>query len=105
MNPTNIGNLLKSGLLALGVSSTILGYISAEMWAAIGGLILTIGVAIWQFVSLKTTKLIEAVADEPVVAQVVVHDPEVAKAVPSPKVVPVAKIVKVVPVNRNPKSR
>lgn len=87
MNPTAVGNLIKSGLLALGVSSTILGYISAEMWAAIGGLVLTIGVAIWQFISLRTAKLIEAVADEPVVKEVVVKDSELAMSIPSTKVV------------------
>ena len=97
MNPTAVGNLLKSGLLALGVSSTILGYISAEVWAAIGGLVLTVGVAIWQFVSLRTAKLIAAAADSPEVVKVVVHDPVVAKAVPSRKVVPVSHNPKSVP--------
>ena len=87
MNPTNMGNLIKSGLLALGVSSTILGYISAEMWAAIGGLVLTIGVAVWQFVSLKTTKIIEATASLPEVKEVSVNSAKLAISIPSNKVV------------------
>ena len=88
MNPTQVGNLIKSGLLAIGVSTTIVGYVSAEVWTAIGGVVIAVGAAIWQFASLKTTKIIEAAADSPEVAKVIVHDPELAKAVPSPKVVP-----------------
>jgi hypothetical protein len=42
---------------------------------------------IWQVVAGKTNKLIEAVAAEPVVGTIVVHDPAVAAAIPSPKVI------------------
>lgn len=88
MNATQIGNLVKSGLLAIGVSSSVIGYISAEAWVAVGGAVLAVGTVIWQVVASKTAKLIEAVAGEPEVVKVVVADKELAKAVPSPKVVP-----------------
>ena len=87
MNPTNIWNLIKSGLLALGVSSSVIGYISDEVGIAVGGAVIAIGAAIWQVIALKTTKLIEAVAKDPEVSKVVVHNPELAEAIPSPKVV------------------
>lgn len=87
MNPTAVGNLIKSGLLALGVSGSILGYVSSEVWVAIGGVVLAVGAGIWQFVSLKTTKLIEAVAEEPVVKEIVVKDPGLALSIPNTKVV------------------
>lgn len=87
MNPTQIGNLIKSALLTLGVSSSVIGYVSAEAWIAVGGAVLAVGTVIWQVVASKTVALIEAVADEPEVVKVVVADKELAKAVPSPKVV------------------
>ncbi len=87
MNPTQVGNLIRSGLLALGVSSSVLGYVSAEAWVAIGGAVVAVGTVIWQIVSSKTAKLIESVAADPAVAKVVVHDPELANTIPSTKVV------------------
>jgi len=54
---------------------------------AIGGLVLTVGIAIWQIVSLRAAALIASVADEPVVEEVVLKDKVLAKAIPSPKVV------------------
>lgn len=87
MNPTQVGNLIKSALLALGVSGTVLGYVSAEAWVAVGGAVVAVGTVIWQVVAGKTNKLIEAVAAEPVVGTIVVHDPAVAAAIPSPKVI------------------
>ena len=87
MNPTQVGNLIKSGLMALGVSSSVLAWVSNEVWIAIGGLVLTVGIAIWQIVSLRAAALIASVADEPVVEEVVLKDKVLAKAIPSPKVV------------------
>lgn len=87
MNPTQVGNLIKSGLLALGVSSSVLAWVSNEVWIAIGGLVLTVGIAIWQIVSLRAAALIASVADEPVVEQVVLKDKVMAKEIPSSKVV------------------
>lgn len=87
MNPTQVGNLIKSGLMALGVSSSVLAWISNEVWIAIGGLVLTVGIAIWQIISLRAAALIASVADEPVVEQVVLKDKVMAKEIPSSKVV------------------
>jgi hypothetical protein len=89
MNPTSLGNLIKSGLLAIGVSSTILGYVSSEVWVAIGGVVLALGAAVWQAVALKTEKLINTVGELPEVAKVIVHEPDLAQAIPSTKVVSV----------------
>ncbi len=86
MNPTQVGNIIKSGLLAIGVSSSLLGYISSEMWIAIGGATLAVGAGIWQFIALKTKNLIEATAAAPEVAQVVVRDPVLAATSVSGKV-------------------
>lgn len=87
MNATQIGNLIKSGLLALGVSSSVLGYVSAEVWVAVGGAILAIGTVIWQIIASKTATLIATVADEPEVVKVVVDDEPLADSIPSRKVV------------------
>ncbi len=48
---------------------------------------MAVGTVIWQIVASKTAKLIEAVATDPAVAKVEVHDPELAEAIPSRKVV------------------
>ena len=87
MNATQIGNAIKSMLIAAGVSGSFLGYISDDMWVAIGGFVLAVGAFIWQLVTHKTETLIKNVADSPLVAEVVVKSPATVSAVPSPKVV------------------
>jgi len=87
MNATQVGNLIKSGLLALGVSSSVLGYVSAEVWVAVGGAVVAVGTVIWQIVANKTAKLIEAVAEAPEVKKVVVKSPALALSIPNIKVV------------------
>ena len=87
MNPTQVGNLIKSGLLAIGVSTTIVGYVSAEVWTAIGGVVIAISAAIWQFASLKTEKIIEATAAMPEVKEVSVNSAKLAISIPNTKVV------------------
>ncbi len=87
MNPTQVGNLIKSALLALGVSSTIVGYVSAEVWVAIGGVVLAVGAAAWQWATLRTHKMIEAVAAEPQVKEISVNSAKLAISIPNNKVV------------------
>lgn len=86
MNPTQLGNLIRSGLLALGVSSTVVGYFTTEVYTAVGGLVLAIGSGIWMYISNKTEKLIVAVAEEPSVKEIVVPL-TLAKIIKHPKVV------------------
>jgi hypothetical protein len=87
MNPTQIANLLKSALLAMGVSGSVIAWVSDEVWLAVGSAVLAIGIAVWQVIASRTKKLIEAVAKEPEVVKVIVDDKELADAVPSHKVV------------------
>jgi hypothetical protein len=87
MNPTQAGDLIKQCLLACGVSSTVIGYFTSEMWIAVGGLALTLAAAIWQFLARRTINLIKSLAKHPEVAQVIVTDPEIADEIPSPKVI------------------
>jgi hypothetical protein len=86
MNPTQIGNLIRSGLLALGVSSTVVGYFTTEVYTAIGGVVLAVASGVWMWVSNRTEKLIVAVADEPAVKEVVVPL-KLAATIKHPKVV------------------
>jgi len=81
MNSTQVGDILKAILLALGVSSTALGYFTAEMWAAIGGLIMTLVAFGWTLIAHKTDNLIVAVADDPAVVGVAVSDVKLAQKV------------------------
>lgn len=87
MNATQVGNLIKSGLLAVGVSSSVLGYVSAEAWMAVGGAVLAVGAVVWQVISTKTAKLISTVAASDDVIKVETTQ-AIANADPSPKVVP-----------------
>jgi hypothetical protein len=86
MNATQVSDLIKQGLLALGVSSTVIGYFSDQVWVAIGGVVLAVGAAVWQFLMRSTPKLIDAVAAEPEVHKVVVS-PELVFSSNSAKVV------------------
>lgn len=87
MNPKQVWDGIRNLLLAAGVSGTLLSYISDEVGVAIGGLVLTIGIAAWQLVSSRTAKLIEDAAKTPEVSKVVVHDPMLADAIPNLKVI------------------
>ena len=87
MNPKQVWDGIRNLLLAAGVSGTVLSYISDEVGIAIGGLVLTVGIAVWQIVSSRTAKLIEAVAAAP--EKKVEVEPHVAAAIKQ-KVVPLA---------------
>lgn len=78
MNAKQIADLVRSGLLAAGVSASILSYISDELWLALGTFILTVGVTVWQVVSGRLTTLLKTVEASPEVVKVVVTDPELA---------------------------
>jgi len=91
VNATQVGDAIKAILLAFGVSSTVVGYITAEMWAAIGGFVLALGSFIWMLIAHKTEKLIVAVADDPAVAHVVMKDPKKAQDIPSNKVISIRR--------------
>lgn len=92
MNPKQTWDTIRNLLLAAGVSGTVLSYISDEVGIAIGGLVLTIGIAVWQVISSRTASLIEAVAKTPEVAKVVIHDPLLAASIPTPKVIDTTEI-------------
>ena len=92
MNPKQVWDGIRNLLLAAGVSGTVLSYISDEVGIAIGGLVLTVGIAVWQIVSSRTAKLIEEVAKDPEVAKVVVHDPFLADEIPTNKVIDTTEI-------------
>ena len=87
MNATQMGDAIKAILLGLGVSSTIVGYISADLWAAIGGFVLALGAFIWTLVAHKTANLVEAVAADPKVAQISVKDPQMIAKTTNNKVI------------------
>jgi hypothetical protein len=87
MNPTQVGNLIKSLLMMAGVSTTILSYIGDEVFVALGAAAITIGIAVWQVVTSRTKDLILTVAKGPDVMEVVLHDEGLADEIPSDKVV------------------
>lgn len=83
-NPTQIGGLVRAALAwGFGYLGLTGGWV--ETTIAIGG---AIGVAIWSLYSNKVTTMIEAVAKDEAVHEVVV-EPAIANKIPSEKVVPI----------------
>jgi len=91
MNPTQVGNTVKSLLITAGVSSSAIAWISDDVWVAVGLLVLSLGAAIWQWVQNKTKNLIVDLDKSPEVAGIVLHSTQLADSIPSPKVVSVAQ--------------
>jgi hypothetical protein len=86
MNARQLGGLFRSFLLMVGVSGTTVAGLSDDLYLAVGTILLTIFSLIWQVVANSSSKLIEDVAKNPEVVQVVVSSKALENKVDSPKV-------------------
>ena len=78
MNAKQIGDLVRSLLLSLGVSSSVIAWFGDEVYVAVGSAILAVGVGIWQLVSSRLWKLLKTVEEDPEVVKVIVTNKDLA---------------------------
>ena len=95
MNAKQAGDLFRSFLVMIGVSGSILGYISDEMLLAVGGFLVAMGGAVFQVFSSRLKGLLKTVEEAGVVENVIVKDETLAAEL-GPKVLSIydVKVVK-----------